>query len=350
MYDQMRKSITTLVFVVVSGLALAQAPKNPATFKPDAPDRYVVLPGDTLWGIAQRFTDSPWRWSELWNLNKDQIRNPHRIFPGDVIFVNRARGSLEVDSRGLKLSPETRSTSLANQAIPSIPASIIEPFLSRPLLVEEDGLARAPTIVGTEENRIVLAPGNLAFVRGMGDSKEIDWQIYRQGIALIDPETNKTLGFEAINVGLARVIRPGDPATIRLLSSTREVMAGDKLVPTGRVEIISYAPHPPSGRLDGRVISIFGGIAKVGEAGQQSVITLNRGKSHGVDVGTVVALSGGGVPVIDKSQPPGSGTSLKTPQERYGLAFVFRVFDNLSYALVMDVSRPVRPLDVIGNP
>src|SRR5437762_14201094 len=145
MVQQLRKSITALAFFAISASAAAQAPSAPLAIKPDAPDRYVVVPGDTLWGIAQKFTDSPWRWPELWGFNKDQIRNPHLIYPGYVIVLDRARGQLTigaparpVDSGTVKLGPRMRVESLAKEEIPSIPAAVIEPFLTRPLIVEPD--------------------------------------------------------------------------------------------------------------------------------------------------------------------------------------------------------------------
>jgi hypothetical protein len=254
MYQEWRKSITTLAFVLasaVSAVALAQAPKSPLALKPDAPDRYTVVRGDTLWSIAQRYTDSPWRWSELWNLNKDEIKNPHRIYPGNVIVLDRARGQLAV-SDTVKLSPKVRAESTARVAIPSIPASAIEPFLVRPLVIEPDGLDKAPSIVGTEDSRVILEAGNKAFVRGMGDSKESTWFVYRRGPALVDPDTNTTLGYEAIYLGTARVIRAGEPAVVQLTSVTQEVGVGDKLVPAGKPEVPSYAPHAPSMPVQGR--------------------------------------------------------------------------------------------------
>jgi hypothetical protein len=351
MYQEWRKSITTLAFVLasaVSAVALAQAPKSPLALKPDAPDRYTVVRGDTLWSIAQRYTDSPWRWSELWNLNKDEIKNPHRIYPGNVIVLDRARGQLAV-SDTVKLSPKVRAESTARVAIPSIPASAIEPFLVRPLVIEPDGLDKAPSIVGTEDSRVILEAGNKAFVRGMGDSKESTWFVYRRGPALVDPDTNTTLGYEAIYLGTARVIRAGEPAVVQLTSVTQEVGVGDKLVPAGKPEVPSYAPHAPSMPVQGRIVSLYGGGAQLGEAGGQSVIAVNRGKSQGMEVGHVIALHRPGATVIERKGDAAS-TPLTLPNERYGLAFVFRVFDRVSYALVMNVSKPVNAKDIVQNP
>jgi len=356
MLDQWRKSITTLAFVLfglVSAGVFAQAPKTPIAIKPDAPDRYTVVKGDTLWGIAQRYTDSPWRWNELWDMNKEQIKNPHRIYPGDVIVLDRSRSQLALESGAggtVRMSPRVRAEA-TSAAVPSIPPAIIEPFLTRPLVVEPDGLARAPTIVAAQESRVILEAGNQAFVKGIGDSKEPTWYLYRQGAALVDPDSNTTLGYEAVYLGTARVTRAGEPAVIQLTSVTQEVGVGDKLVPAGKPEVPTYAPHAPSTPIQGRVISTYGKNPRVGEMGPQTVISINRGKSQGLDVGHVLAIyrPGATVSVAATRRDPGS-EKLTLPNERIGLAFVFRVFDRVSYALVMTITKPVSPLDVVQNP
>ncbi|OLC66021.1 MAG: hypothetical protein AUH79_06670 [Betaproteobacteria bacterium 13_1_40CM_4_64_4] len=352
---RLRKSITTLVFFAISAAALAQAPTAPLTLRPDAPERYVVVPGDTLWSISQRYTDSPWRWPELWGLNKDQIRNPHLIYPGYVIMLDRARGQLTIggaparpaDAGTVKLGPRMRVESLAKEQIPSIPAAGIEPFLTRPLIVEPDGLDKAPTIVGTQADRVILATGNSAYVRGIGASKEETWYVYRRGVPLVDPDSNQTLAYEAIYLGTAQLERGGEPATVKLTSSVQEVGAGDKLVAAGRPQPINYAPRAPASNIRGRVISIHGGLGKVGEAGPQSIISINRGARDGIEVGHVLALYTLGGSVRDVSK---ADATIKLPDERAGLAFVFRVFNRVSYALVMTVTRPISPLDVVQTP
>jgi len=396
MHDQLRKSITALAFALsggVIGAALAQIPQTPIAFKSDAPDRYVVVRGDTLWGISERFTDSPWRWPEIWNFNREQIRNPHWIFPGDAIVLDRASGRLSIAGRKpgdtgapptgdgdtgatgatgaavtgageskpapgdggvvgtVKLSPRVRAESSARDAIPSIPPSAIEPFLSRPLVIEPDGLDNAPTIIATEDSRVIIEAGNQAYVRGMAGAKDENWFVYRKGKALVDPDTNVTLGYEAIYLGTARLTRPGDVATVRLTTVTQEVGRGDKLLPVGVPEVPKYAPHAPAVFMQGRVIGIYGGLGKVGEAGPQSIITLNRGRADGVEVGHVFALYRPGPLIADASASTGrKPVSFKLPDERYGLAFVFRIYDRVSYALVMRISKPVNPLDVVQTP
>ena len=371
MVQQLRKSITALAFFAISAAAVAQAPSAPLTLRPDAPDRYVVVPGDTLRGIASRYTDSPWRWPELWGLNKDEIRNPHLIYPGYVILLDRARGRLSIGGEPtgreptgappptgvpaqppapagtVKLGPRIRVESLAKEEIPSIPSSIIEPFLSKPLVIEPDGLDKAPTIVGTQADRVILAAGNSAYVRGIGGSKEESWYVFRRGVPLVDPDSNQTLAYEAIYLGTARLERGGEPATVVLTSVAQEVGAGDKLVAAGRPQPISYAPHAPDAKIRGRVIGIYGSLGKVGEAGPQSIVSINKGARDGLEVGHVLALYSLGGSVRDVSRPRGS---IKLPDERAGLAFVFRVFNRVSYALVMNITRPVSPLDVVQTP
>jgi len=349
MVQQLRKSITALAFFLAPGLALGQAASAPLTLKPDAPERYVVVPGDTLWGIAQRYTDSPWRWPELWRLNKDDIRNPHLIYPGNVLVLDRPRGQLSVAGVAgtAKLSPRTRVESLGPAAIPSIPASVIEPFLTRPLVVEPDGIDNAPTIVATPSDRVILGTGDNAYVRGLGDAKDAIWYLYRRGKALVDPDTNQTLGYEAIYLGTAQSTRAGDPATVKITSAVQEVGAGDKLVAAGLPQAVNYAPHSPTAEIKGRVMSVYGGLGTLAEAGPQSIIVINRGKADGLEVGHVLAVNSRAGTVRDRSRP---GATVQLPEERSGLAFVFRVFDHVSYALVMQIAKPIVPLDVVQNP
>ena len=354
MYQQWRKSITTLAFVLIgmtSVGALAQAPKTPLAMKPDAPERYVVVRGDTLWSIAKRYTDSPWRWSELWDSNKDDLKNPHRIYPGQIIVLDRARGRLALSNDTVKLSPKMRAESTALAAIPTIPISIIEPFLTRPLVIEADGLDNAPTIVAAEDSRVLLAPGSRAFVRGIGDSRVATWYVYRRGGPLVDPESRVTLGYEAIYLGIARIVRAGEPAVIELASVAQEIGVGDKLLPAGRPEIPTYAPRPPVSQVRGHIISLYGRESRLGEYGDHTVVSISVGQSQGIEVGHVVALYRPGATVVDASRPRGAaGAPLVLPNERYGAALVFRVFDRVSYALVMDVSKPVFKQDLVQNP
>ncbi len=357
MLNRLRKSITTLAFVACSGLGgVVFAQVSPGEIKATAPDRYVVVQGDTLWSIAQRYLESPHRWPELLEMNRETLKNPHRIYPGDVLVLDRTKGQLGVQPTDtVKLSPKVRAESSETRAIPSIPPNLIEPYLTRPLVIEPNGLDSAPAIMATEENRVILGAGNIAYARGLSGAKEETWHVYRRGKALVDPDSNLTVGYEATFLGSARVRKMGEPSTIEIIAANQEITTGDRLVAAGVPQVPNYAPHAPSAKISGRVMSIYGGVGTVGEGGRNSVVTLNRGKADGVEVGHVLALLRLGSVVGQKRTLSGAIeksalSGLKVPDERYGLVFVFRVFDRVSYALVMDVSRPVNPLDVVQNP
>lgn len=364
MVQQVRKSITALVLFLLCGTAVAQGSQAPLALKPDAPDRYVVVPGDTLWAISQRYTDSPWRWPELWGMNRDQIRNPHLIYPGNILLLDRARGTISIaggDASGsksggtpsgtVKLSPRVRADSLSKTEIPSIPAGVIEPFLTRPLVVEADGLDKAPTIVGTQGDRVIVSAGSSAYVRGLGSSTEESYYIYRRGGPLVDPDTKQTLAYEAIYLGTGQLTRSGEPATVTLSSAVQEIGTGDKLIPVGKAIPPNYAPRAPSKQVRGRVMSLYGGLNRVGEAGRHSIVTINRGRSDGLEAGHVLALFSSNQTARDVTKGRSAPDAMiKLPEERYGLVFIFRVFERVSYALVMDAKQPVTLADVVQTP
>jgi hypothetical protein len=317
----------------------------------NAPDRHVVVRGDTLWGISGLFLKSPWRWPEIWRLNKEQIKNPHWIYPGQIVYLDRSgaqpqlRIGTPLTSGPAKASPKIYSED-NRQAIPSIPQKIIEPFLSQPLIVEAGQLDSAPRIIATQEDRVVVGAGDTAYATGAGlSSNQPTWQIYRPGKALVDPETNQLLGYEAFYLGSARVTRDGQPATLEIIRSVQEIGRDDRLVPAPRPDIISYVPHAPEKQIKGRVISVYGAVE---EGASHSIVTLSRGAREGLEVGHVLALSRSGVIATNTFQD--RQETYQLPDERYGLLFVFRVFEHVSYALVMGVTRPVIVGDAATTP
>jgi len=348
MLEQLRKFITALVFALAGlvGLAGAASPQ-PAQIKASAPDSYVVVKGDTLWSIAGRFTSQPWRWPALWDLNKDQIKNPHLIYPGDVIRLDRLRGRLSIagGKDPNRLSPRIRDEGSTDKAIPSIPPSVIEPFLTRPLVVEPGGLEKAPTIVGTEDDRVAIVAGMRAYVRGLGDAPAESWYVYRQGDALVDPDTDQTLGYEAKFLGTADLAATGEVATVKLTSTVQEVSKDDKLIPIGKPLPIAYAPHAPATFIKGRVLAVHRSGGRYAEAGQGAIVALNRGQADGIEVGHVLALY-----TQSRTVKIADGGTVQTPEERYGLVFVFRVFDRVAYAIVMKIGRPLNNLDIVQTP
>jgi hypothetical protein len=352
----MGKSITAylLAFLLAAGWfpAAPVLAQGEIRLQENAPDRYIVQPGDTLWSIARKFLKDPWRWPDIWRLNQDQIRNPHRIFPGDVIVLQRQEVPPQLTRlETLALSPQVREERLPADAIPAIPPNVIEPFLSEPLVIEEGGLAKAPRIVATQENRVHLGPGGLAYVSGLSGSPQQVWQIFRPGRALVDPDTQRTLGIEAIHLGTGRMVRPGDPATLQVTTSKQEITTGDRLVAAAPPALNVYVPHAPRTQIQGRIISILGGLA-ASEGGRYSIVSLNRGHRDGLEHGHVLQIlrAGAKVPDPESKLSRDKAPTIQLPEEQYGLVFVFRLFDAVSYALVMESARPVAPGDMVRTP
>ena len=351
----MRKSIISAVLAAaLLATPLMAQQRSAIKLQDNVPDRYVVVHGDTLWSIAGKFLKDPWRWPEMWKLNRSEIKNPHWIYPGDVIVLDRSGLQPELRMRDTeKLLPRARSEDIGSQPVPSIPPRIIEPFLSRPLVVEVDGLDNAPRIIAAQADRVYLGSGDVAYVSGIKDAKlDSLWQIYRPGKPLIDPESQKTLGYEAVFLGDSKVISAGDPATIQIFGAEQEIGKGDRLIAAGPLVLNNYAPHAPGTFVQGRIIASRGGMR---ETGPQDVVTLNRGRNDGLEPGHVLALLRLGRTNLEKtSNPKWFGAdkveTTKLPDERYGLVFVFRTFDRVSYALVMSASRTVLIGDVVTTP
>ena len=286
---------------------------------------------------------------QIWRLNKEQVKNPHWIYPGNLIVLDRSGGDPRlrlgkaVGNPTIKLSPRVRSGVELLGAIPSIPNGVIEPFLSQPLVVEPGGLDASARIVAAQEDRVYLGSGDRAYAIGLPANAQALWQIYRPGRPLVDPDSKEVLGLEAIYVGTGKVLRDGRPATVEIVTSAMEVGIGDRMLPAEPLAMINYAPHAPEKDIKGRVIGVYGGV---GEAGRNSIVSISRGLRDGVERGHVLALYRRGETVkLERGQP-----AVKMPDERYGLAFVFRAFSRVSYALVLDVSRPVTLGDSAQTP
>jgi hypothetical protein len=351
----MRK-IISLIFFILPVLAFAAGTDRPSdirlNIRSDAPDRHIVVKGDTLWDISGTFFKDPWRWPHIWGLNKDTIKDPHWIYPGDVIFLDRKTGTLQIGQPGattaasgvgntVELFPKVRVYPSSHDAISSIPASAIAPFLTRPLIIEADELKNAPTLIGAREGRVILGNDDTAFVKNLPADKGDQWQIYRPGKTFVDPDTGEVLGIEAIYLGDAEVTHFADVSTITITHAVEEINAGDRLVLHSEDETSNYLPRAPEKKISARVISIYGGVSL---GGQNTVITLNKGTRDGLEKGHVLALYRKGEVV--KSD----GEKYTLPDERYGLVFVFRVFNKVSYALVMETRLPVQLLDNAKNP
>lgn len=321
----------------------------------DHPDVYTVVKGDTLWDISGKFLERPWLWPEIWRINP-QINNPHLIYPGDQIRLVYVDGQPQlVLDRGDagrtvrmspgtdKLSPEVRYEPLES-AIPTIRLDAIQPFLVQNRIVDPTELDGSPYVVQGEGERLVLGAGDRLYVRGMLPESE-SFNVVRRGPLYVDPETQEVLGREATYIGLGQVVAQENDIATMLMSDTREeVQIGDRVLPTEERRVDStFFPSAPAGEVDGQIISVFGGVSQVG---QYDVVVINRGEREGVAVGNVMAIYKKGAVARDRI----ANESVRLPSERAGLLMVFRTFDKLSYALVMNTERPLAIFDEVRNP
>jgi len=354
----------------------------------NAPERYTVKPGDTLWAISALFLKSPWRWPELWGMNLEDIKNPHLIYPGQALVLERSNGlaTLRLVSAGngavagspsrdelptntVKLSPRTRVEVLGDAALPTLRSNIIEAFLSEPVVVDEAGLKAAPRIVSAQESRVLLTRGDRAYARGTSESPLLDdqrlqkqFRVFRNATPLKDPITGEVLGYEAQYVGKATLIRgetTGEvqdkdgtmgtaivPGTIDIVAAKEEMRVGDRLLPEPPRELRAYIPHAPATKTDGRIVSVYG--SAVVNAAQNQVVAINRGLRDGMEPGLVLAILKDGARVVDKTDE--ARPLMKLPDERNGLLMVFRTFERVSYALILEITDGVRVGDRLTNP
>ena len=346
-----------------------------ADLAPNAPDEYTVKRGDTLWAISGMFLKSAWRWPELWGMNLEDIRNPHLIFPGQQLYLDKTNGRATLRTRrgldGLpgdtvRVSPRTRYESLSGNAIPTIALSAIEAFLTEPLIVDEATFSRAPRIVATQEGRVMVTKGDRAYARGeyvggvatgkpltTAAGQPLDFRVFRNATPLKDPTTQAILGYEAQYVGKAELIRGESgvgttviPATIDIVSAKEEMLVGDRLIPEPPRELLSFVPRAPSTAVTGQIVSVYGNA--VTYAGASNVVVINRGTAEGMERGHVLAIVTDGQRQVDKTDT--GRPTLKLPDERNGVMMVFRTFDHLSYALVLQVTDGVKVGDRFINP
>jgi nucleoid-associated protein YgaU len=335
-------------------------------FRPNAPDQHLVVKRDTLWDISGTFLANPWCWPQVWGMNRDQIRNPHWIYPGQIVYFDRVNRRLSLSKPGVgggdaepgdrRLGPQIRTEGLGVDSVQSIPAGVIEPFLSMPLIVEDDELAGAARIAALEEGHVYLGKDEKFYARGnlKGGSS---FQVFRPGNDLRDPETGRHIAYEAVYLGTVKLqaeAKPGvDVHTFTVSSSKQEMGVGDRLLPAPPTPMRNYVPHQPERQVDARVLSIYSGVSY---AGQNQVVSVNRGSLDGLDVGAVLQLYHFGKTVADPGGSKGllglglGKTMIKLPDEQIGSLFIFRVFKHVSYGLIMQVTKPVEVGDVAKSP
>ncbi len=342
----------------------------------NAPDRYTVKTGDTLWAISGLFLKHAWRWPELWGMNLDDIKNPHRIYPGQILVLERGNGMANLRLLGaqgepatVRVSPRTRYEMLPDSALPTLRSNVIEAFLAEPVIVDEAGLRAAPRIVSALESRVLITRGDRAYARGPDGAPMLDdqpreqqFRVFRNATPLKDPITGDVLGYEAQYIGKAIMVRGEGtsevenrdgsqsiaivPASIDITSAKEEIRVGDRLLPEPPRQMQTYTPRAPDGRVDGRIVSVYG--SAVVNAAQNQVVTINRGTADGMEPGIVLAILKDGARVVDKTDD--SRPLLKLPDERNGLLMVFRTFERVSYALILEITDGVRVGDRLTAP
>jgi hypothetical protein len=330
---------------------------------PEAPDEYVVKPGDTLWDISKVFLRDPWYWPEIWYVNP-QVENPHLIYPGDVLKLVYVDGQPRVtlaDSPerggGKRLSPQVRREPLT-QAITAIPYDIVASFMGRPTLLDKDQVRKAPYVVAMRDNHIIGAAGNEIYAMGIEDAPvETRFSLIHVEEKLYDPESGDLLGYSGMYVGSGPVATAGEPAKLVLTDSTREALQGDKLFPESVDVNVDFVPHAPDSEVEARIIAVRSHTVM----GQYQVVALNRGSRDGLEPGHVLAVQQAGAVVRDVYARGGlatmesrvgakGGRSVQLPDEHIGLVMVFKAFDRMSYALVMEASHEIREGDFARNP
>ncbi|MGB5246631.1 MAG: LysM peptidoglycan-binding domain-containing protein [Woeseia sp.] len=343
-----------------SGSQPAAQQLTPIPLAAGAPNEYVVKRGDTLWDISATFLKDPWYWPEVWYVNP-QVENPHLIYPGDVLTLVMIDGRPRIMmSRGnaYRLSPQARVTAL-NDAVTSIPYEQIAAFLSRGMVLERSQIESLPYVLAIRGDRLIGGAGNDLYVRGGGARPTgTRYSVVHVGEELVDPDDNSVVGYQGIFVGEGALSRGGDPATVTLTDTNREALKGDRLVPETVDIPLNFFPKAPEAEVDGRIMSVVDGVSLIG---QYQVIVLNRGARNGLAPGDVLTVFQAGDTVRDRyanrSFLAGTGMlgglggeKVVLPDEQAGTVMVFKVYDRISYALVMEATSDIHVNDAVRSP
>ncbi len=370
----------TLTGLIVSLLISTSVWADEVKINPSHPEQYTVVKGDTLWDISGKFLTHPWQWPELWSRNS-QIKDPHLIYPGDTLYFSivdgkpqlslsrsdlpqpqsqanpntpcvlreedfkHGRKDFAVSEEG-KLLPCIRETEL-KQAIKLIPTETIASFLSSPKVVDENELGNAPYIVDFAGEHVIAGTGDRVYVRSITEQRNLSYTIYRPGSAYISPESGETLGYEAQYIADASLQQPGDPATLAITKSAREIRIGDRIMPNADQDIaLNYFPRPPEQSIKGSIISVLGGVSQIG---RYNVVVIDKGTADGILTGHELDIYQRGKVTRDAYSPV-KNDLVNLPDEVAGTLMVFRPFERVSYALVMKATQALHVLDKVKTP
>ena len=318
---------------------------EPVPLSDNSPNEYVVQVGDTLWDIAATFLNDPWFWPEIWYVNPE-IENPHLIYPGDVlglVYIDGQPRITTVRAGTFRMSPQARITPLT-EAVTSIPYDSISAFLTTGTILEKDQADAMPYLLRTRGDHLLAAAGNEVYVRGAAaEPAGSRFSVVHVGDPLYDPDDNKLVGYQGIWVGEGTLRRSGDPATLWLTETAQEAKEGDRLLPETVDIPLNFFPKAPSTRIDGRIMSVVGGVTQIG---QYQVVVVNRGTTDGLGIGDVLTVFRAGEEVEDRVR----GGRVQLPDEEAGTVMMFKVYDEISYGLVMEATQAIHVLDAVRNP
>ena len=338
----MRKLLYALAASALLFTSWAQAQPE---LRSDHPERYTVVKGDTLWDISARFLNNPWYWPEIWHVNP-QVANPHLIYPGDrlaLVYIDgKPRITKVATSDVVKLSPQVRSEAI-DTPIPAIPLDAIASFLTETRIVTPEEINGAPYVLEGEDGRIITGAGDRIYARGEKPADRVG--IFRRSKEFVDPDTGEFLGLEARSIARGNInAENGDVLTVGITKSSEEVRIGDRLlVNEDRRLTTSFVPSSPDSEIEGKMISVDGGVSQIG---QYNVVAINRGEREGLTAGNVLAVLKAGNMVRD----PVTGETIELPSERAGLLMVFQAYEKMSYGLVLQATRPLSVGDKVTNP
>lgn len=340
-----------IVFCVLGVLAcFSLAPTHAQTLSlaPGSPDSYVVKDGDTLWDIASIFLEEPWRWPEIWERNPE-VQDPDLIYPGDILrFVASADGPRIVMERGsrpvVRLTPAVREMPLLNP-IPVIPRPALEGFLVKNQVVDVVAFESAPYILSSASGNLIMGAGHEVYVRGDWEDAATSYGIFRLGATYVSA-AGDILGQEAVNLGVLNIVSDEGGGLKRglIVQSNEELKAGDRLLPHETTMLAaSYFPSSPSADLQGSVIGLLNNES---QAAQFESLALDLGLTNGLAEGDILSIFRDGELVLD----PVTRKDVRLPETEIGILLVYKVFEKMSYGVILSLTQPSAVGDAVRTP
>ncbi|MCF6203766.1 MAG: LysM peptidoglycan-binding domain-containing protein [Methylococcaceae bacterium] len=339
----------TIIWILISLSLSANSLAQNIKIKANHPDQYTVVKGDTLWDISGKFLENPWQWPNLWD-NNPHIKNPHLIYPGNTLYFSIVDGKPRISfSRNLDnstLKPRMRESSIV-KPVKLIPTDAISQFLTSPKVVDKYTLDESPYVIDFAGEHLIVGAGDRVYVRSITEPTSLKYTIYRSGETYISPVTKEILGYEAKFIADTTLEKAGDPATLSILKSSREIRRGDRIMVSAANEVpLNFFPRPPKKPIHGNIISVLDGVSQIG---QYNVVVLDKGAVDGIKNGHTLHIFQKGRIVRDPFSKI-KNASVKLPDEMAGTLMVFRAFERVSYALVLEATQPIHVLDKIQTP